>query len=277
MAKSSNKSPDADFVIRLVGSNIKPWAVPYRQLNRIVAAVQRLIEQREVLGEEEEENAPERGSDRTISLLAIKNGSAAYQLASRNREATMLALASTRDSVERPESADWTPATLSSVEDISEAAKSLGCVVEFREFVRSHPFGDIIATIKPETYSEISPSAFISGQTSVFARIERVGGATEMHCGIRIPAQNSRMVICRVKSESLVRELGQYIYQEAFLSGLGTWLRHNRMLKRLVISSIEPPKKGSFRDAAKRIHDAGGYVWDKVDDPHALISELRGA
>lgn len=276
MGKTIQKKPQSDLIIRLAGPGVKPWAVPLRQLNRVLGAVQRLVEQRETDEETEVSEDLPLGPGRTLTLLGVKVGSAAYAVGAQNRDATFHELKLTQQSVANPSSAEWTPARLSSVEEISSAARALGCWVEFREVVAGKKFGDVIATIGPDTYSEVSRSAFIVGSTSVYARIERVGGAQTMFCGIRLASQPARMVMCRVSDEGLVRKLGQYMYQEVFLSGHGMWLRSNRMLKKLTIVSVEPPKTGSFTEALKRIHDAGGFVWDQIPDPRAAIAELRG-
>jgi hypothetical protein len=119
-------------------------------------------------------------------------------------------------------------------------------------------------------------TAFITGPTSIFGKIERVGGATEMHCGIHL-ANQVRMVICRVATEDLVRQLGRYMYQNVMLSGEATWLRHNWHIKHFKITGFESPKTGSIRDALRRIHDAGGKAWDGIKDPAKYIKEMRGA
>lgn len=47
-------------------------------------------------------------------------------------------------------------------------------------------------------------------------------------------------------------------------------------LKYFTVTSFEPPKTGSIRDALSRIHQAGGKAWDGIDDPDAKIAEMRG-
>lgn len=96
-----------------------------------------------------------------------------------------------------------------------------------------------------------------------------------MHCGIRLQDQRQKMVICHIRGVELVRQLGQYIYQDVALTGTATWIRHNMQLKTMEIHSFEPPKTGRMRDILKAIRDAGGSAWDKVDDPEAFLAELR--
>lgn len=273
------KKPRPDFVVRLVAPGLRPWAVPVRSLSRVLDAVQRLIEQRDDTDEDSVIDEAERDppcDERVLKLLDVKESSAIYTVSAPNPKLAIDILQDTGRAIESPRAATWTSATLSSLKELSDTAKALGCVIEFRQPGKGKNLGDVIATIQPSTYSSISAYAFISGYTSVFGKIERVGGATEMHCGLRLPDHPRKMVICRVMGEALVRELGQYMYQYVMVSGLATWLRHDRRLKRLEISSFEKPKTGSIRKALHDIHAAGGHMWDQVEDTDALITEMRG-
>lgn len=281
METIETKKPKADFVIRLVGMGMRPWAVPMRSLTRILDAVQRLVEQREETDEESPESrdttTPALGhSERILRLLDVKSGSAVYNVAAFDRTSALQVLADTAASIKSPTKSEWGSATISSIQELSEVAKSLGCEIEFRQAVGGKRFGDIIATIKATTFSLISASAFVSGETSVYGKIERVGGAVEMHCGLRLPDHPRKMIICRVVGADLVRELGQYLYQSVIVNGKATWIRSSWQLKRMVITSFEPPKTGSVRDALDRIYEAGGDAWDKVKNPTAIVNGTRG-
>jgi hypothetical protein len=272
------KKPNPDFLVRLVAPGLKPWVVPVRTLAHVLEALQRLVDQKD--SEEEEQDIPSEISaadaKQGMRLIGLKDTSAAYAVSAPDRELALTCLKNTGQSIKRPELAQWTPATISSIKELSEIAKSLGCEIEFRQPGQGRVLGDVIATIRPSTYQSITGFAFIYGETSVFGKIERVGGATEMHCGLRLPDHPKRMVICRVVGEELVRELGQYMYQYVMVNGRATWVKHNKRLKHLEIRSFERPKTGSIRAALDAIYDAGGDAWDAVDDPAALISEIRG-
>lgn len=282
MELDSRKKPAPDFVIRLEAEGLRPWDVPMRHLARVMDAVQRLVEQQE---DSDTERALARTDDtdranpvdRVLRLIDIKRGSAAYPVAIPRPEPAIRLFREAGISIKRPESAPWTQSTLSSIKELSEVANALGCKIEIRQpGAKGKTYGDVLATITSKTYECVSQTAFIVGETSVYATVERVGGATEMHCGIRVPNQSRRMVICRVENEDLVRQLGQFIYQEVTLVGKATWLRHNFELRSMIIHSLEPPRAGSLNDALKRIHDAGGSSWDSVVDPDRLLSEYRG-
>jgi hypothetical protein len=197
-----------------------------------------------------------------------------YPLAAPLAQLALQVLRQTGKAIDSPEKSDWTDATLSSVKELSDVARSLGCEIELRLPGEGKHYGDVLAKITPYTFSKVSESAFITSRTSIFGRVERVGGATEMHCALRV-AGRVRMVICRVVNADLVRELGRLLYQNVVVSGEATWLRHNWELKTLCIDGFEPPKSGSIRDALRRIREASGDAWDTIGDPDAFLAEMR--
>lgn len=272
------KKPSPDFVIRLVGADLRPWLLPTRKLSRVLDAVQRLLDQLEpepIEGTESsdveqvsvEPNEPPifQDNDRAIRLIGVTSGSAAYRVATPQPEIALRLIRDTGEGIVRPSNTPWTQPTLSALRDLSDIAKSLSCGIELRlPGLNGKGFGDILATISPTTYHNVARSAFISGDTTIFATIERVGGATAMHCGVRIPSQANKMVICKVESEPIIHELGKCIYQQVTLTGKATWLRHNSDIVKFDIHSVEKPKTGSILEALRRIRDAGGSAWDQI-------------
>jgi len=269
-----------NFVVRLVGGGVRPWLVPLRTLTRTLDAVQRLLDQGDDLSGDTLEVDGEQDSEDSqlkvgLQLLDVKSSSAAYKVASSEPTQTLQALKIFGKSLEDPENALWGAAAISSIKDLSDVAKALGCEIEFRLPGKGRDYGDILARVQPTTFTEVSARAFISGRTSVYAKIERVGGATEMHCGIRLPDHPRKMVICHVVNRDLVRQLGQLMYEHVTVSGVATWIRSGWRLKTINIDSFEPPKKGSILETLRRVHKAGGHGWDKVINPDAEIAEMR--
>jgi hypothetical protein len=274
MAASAD-SPKPDFLIRLDGADVKPWLVPMRALSRVLAAVQRLVDQRDDLADDQEETGDFLDTEtRTLRLLAVKAGSAAYAVTSENRQVTLGVLRETGQSLDAPEKALWHPSAVSSIDDLSQIAKQLGCVIEFREHKEGKRFGDVIAMIRPESIRTVQQRAFTHGRTSVRGKLERIGGATEAKCAIRVPGRH-RLLFCRVASLDLTRELGPHIYSDVVLTGEAVWYRFNNQLKSLNVSSFSPAKTKSFADVAMEVRAAGGNAWDEILDPDAFIREMR--
>ncbi len=267
------RKPPPSFEVRLVGTNLRPWSVPMRALSRALQAVQRLIEGDQPESAEEGESAP--GHDQThgsLHLLSVTSGSAKYGVAADDSAIAVAALRLAGGAIDAPGTADWTQPLLSAIEDLSGVARTLGCTIEFRHPGKS---GAVLATIKPETFGLVSSTAFVTGESSVIGTVERVGGATEMHCGLRVPSQPDRMVICRVDNAELVRELGKYVYQPVIVSGPVTWLRAGWRIRHVHVRSVSPAKRASVQQTLAEMRRIGGSDWARIDDPDRFIMEMR--
>jgi hypothetical protein len=274
----ARKKPQPDFLIRLIGSNVKPWSVPMRSLGRVLAAVQRLVDQRDDLADaDEEEKSVDVSEDetRTLRLLSVRADSAGYAVASKNKQVTLSILRETGRSIEEPNTANWHPSTVSSLDDLSQIAKQLGCHIELRSIDDSGSSGDVIAVIRPSTFAEVQQRAFVRGHTSVYGRLERVGGATACKCGIHVRGR-PKMLFCEITNPDLVCELGKYIYSDVVLSGEVVWYRFDQQIKTMFVSSFSPAKTELISEVAKKIRDAGGCAWDNIADPEAFSREMRG-
>lgn len=276
------ESKAADFVVRLVGSDVKPWSVPMRTLARLMDAVQRLVEQSEEEDadpipspDDSDDQQPVSLGSNVLKLVGIRASSAGYAIATPFRDGALAILTATGNAIEDPGRAEWSAATISSLKDISEIAKSLGVKVEIRKPNTKGRLGDVVARITPLTYDEVADSAFVRGQTTLFGTVERIGGASAARCAIRVPEQ-PKLVYCNVSGDELAKRIGQYLYQDISIHGEATWLRATWRITSFDIISFDPPKTGSFSDALKDIWKAGGKAWDSVEDPDAFIAEMRG-
>lgn len=273
MSEFSTTKPSADFTVRLVGPGVKPSAVPFRQLSKTLDAVQRLMD---VTGEEEQTNADEAYAV-SLQLIGVKSGSAQYRFSSTNPDYTRSVLAQLQEAIDRPNDHVWAERPLGVVNALSEVCRAVGpeCHIEIFDAAKQKTHG-VLAKIYPETYSKVSQAVFISGSTSVLGKLLRVGGATEMHCHLRVPSQMAKIVVCHVASEELVRDLGPHIYKNIIVHGDAVWWRSDWRIKSINVKAFDVPHVGSIREAFSRIYDAGGYGWDEIDDPAAEIAEMRG-
>lgn len=273
---SGRNKPKADFEIRLVAQGIKPWGVPMRALTRALNAVQRLMEPMDEDELQDEKKQPEKDIEPTdpLHLIGVVSGSARYKIAAKDPDRTIKTLAEAGRALKNPDDEDWSVDFLSPIEELSSIAKSLRCAIEFREPGKKD--GEIYAIIESGSYAKLAATAFVIGESSVYGYLERVGGATEQRCGLRLPTQLRKMVYCTVDTEELVRQLGQHIYENVLVSGTVTWFRRSWRVKHINITNFEPSKSGSILETLDRIYEAGGKAWDDIDDPEALIAEMRG-
>lgn len=271
------KGRHPDLVVRLVGQGVDPSVVPVRSLARILGAMQRLVDQKddeEESDSEETDVVEQEDPSRVLHLMDVKSSSAAYYVGTSKRELLFQVLNGLKDSILAPSKSDWLDSTISSIKELSEVAKGLRCSIELRE-PENGSFGSLITSIEPGTYDRVKGSAFVYGYTSVFAKIERVGGSTARHCHIRLPNTPRKVVVCGVDSNELVRRLGQHIYEHVLLTGYARWSRYGWRLKRLEISDFKPPKNKPIAETMDRLRALDNGVWDSIEDPDAYISDMR--
>ena len=177
----SKKKPPSAFEVVFEGPGIYPEKIPIGKLARALSAVQRLASGQE----QEEEDAVESQEDR-IRLLGVRRGSAAYQFSAPQPHIAISHLRDAGKVLDDPESLGENEYVLSPVEELSNVAKSLECMIVMRAPGKD---GVVLARIGPRSFSAVSEKLFIHGETAIIGRVERVGGAdrTEMRPSYSIP------------------------------------------------------------------------------------------
>jgi hypothetical protein len=130
-----------------------------------------------------------------------------------------------------------------------------------------------LARIEPGTYDRITTSLFIEGDTAITGKVERVGGATDIRCGLRVPFQ-SRMLFCGVAGTDVARKLGDKLYQIVAVRGTARWLKNSWRIVSFTIRDVYQPVSGSLPEAMDSLREAGGKGWDNIDDPEAYLQEV---
>ena len=121
----------------------------------------------------------------------------------------------------------------------------------------------------------VSKSVFVSGETTLIGRVQRVGGATKMRCALRVEGIE-RLLFCDVASQEVSRQLGAKIYQEVEARGIAKWFQRSWTVFEFRIESIgDAPARKPLREALEALRQAGGKAWESVEDPEGLLQELR--
>ena len=245
---------DPAFEIKFEGNAVSPDRILMPDLANVIRAVQRLT-----AGNLPEDSAPLPDEEK-LRLLSVRRGSALYALAGPSRTVAGAHLRLLGAVIERPEQIGENDYLLHPVRTLSQTAAKLECTISIREPGRG---GDILARIGPKTYSDLSKSILITGQTEFGGKVERVGGATRSKCGLRVAFQK-RMLICRVPKSSVARMLGEHLYKRVVVSGEAAWIRTTWRVFSFRVESVRPLKDVSIFDKIQAIREAGGSDWDRV-------------
>lgn len=258
------KKPNPLLEVLFEGEGIYPEKIPLGALARALTAVQRLLTGQEV--DEEEE-----GEEGTLRLLDVKRGSAIFRCVGPSAETSLGHLREVGKIVKHPEDAGEKDYILRPIERLSSIARSLDCVIVLREPGKNA----VLARIEPSSYETIAKNLLISGDTAIMGEIQRVGGATEMRCALRVPFQ-SNLLYCSVHSDDIARKLGKHLYEEVAVQGTAQWLKNSWRIISFKIKEVYQLKQGSIIEAFEALREAGGKSWDKIEDPQTFLEEVSG-
>jgi len=266
--KSARAKTTATFEVRFVARDLLPEKIPLRAVSDALSAVQDLASGRDPF--EQQHVPPEKG----IGLIHVRRGSAVYSCLSRAPDEALANLARIGAllSAADPEQAngDGLVTALRPIRSLSEVAKSVGCRLEVAMRGQREP----LFVVKKDDFQRISSRLFITGETTVVGKIERVGGATGMRCLLRVPGRR-RILYCDVRCKDLVRRLGQHLYEEVAATGTAVWIHRFWKLYEFTINDFTQPRLGDPVEAIQELRRAGLSAWDQIDDPEQYIRDLR--
>lgn len=257
----SDQPSDAVLRVSFKKEGIEPARIPISALSEVMAAIQALtVGKSSSLSKEE-------ADDDKFRLLKIRKGSANYWFAGPAQERFAPRLYKTETILRTPAEAGDEDFFLSPLERLSNVARHLDCVIELRQPGRG---GEVYFNVAHDSYRSIAGTLLVRGQTEIFGKVVRVGGASRKKCSLRADSQ-PHLLYCTVESAPVARELGQRLYQDVLAHGNVTWLRGSWRVVDFEITSIQQPKLGSISDAVKAIREAGGKDWDKIEDPMSFL------
>ncbi len=267
------KRPSPIFEILFEGQDVYPEKIPVATLASALSAVQRLAEGEPALDDGEgHKNSAKIEDDRSLRLLAVKRGSAVFQLIGPAGQEAVDRIRAVGGFLTNPDAVGENDYVLGPIERLSTTARALRCRIILREPGRN---GGVLAKIEADTYEVISKSLLIHGETSFVGKIQRVGGATEMKCGLRVGFQH-RMMFCKVASKEIARRMGERLYEDVVVHGTAAWVKTSWRIFSFLVKDVSQPKQGSLADAFDELRNAGGDKWDHIPDPEAYLEEVTG-
>jgi hypothetical protein len=273
MAKKSEKKSDskATFEVRIEGDGVEPSRVPLRSVSEVLSAIQDLASGRDAF------ELPRVPDEKSIGLVEIRRGSAVYLCVAREpREAIKnlarvgkLLAAKTESAIERIGS-DLIAGVLRPLEHLSDVARAVGGRVRVTVAGSSESLLDIAS----DDFRRFSESVLSEGPTTIVGRVERVGGATDMRCALRVEGRR-KLLYCDIENQPVARRLGQQLYQRIAAEGNATWIRPTWRVLRFRIHEFSQPGIGEVNQFIHKLRAAGFDAWDDIEDPDVFIRDLR--
>jgi hypothetical protein len=268
---STPKKPQPTFDVVVVGPDLAPERLPVRLLADILSAIQKLA-----TGVAKQKSSSSHGGGldepHGIGLISVLRGSVRLPCVAFDPDVAISRIRAigsvlSGSGEELPDGDGY--ADLKAVETIANAARQIGGKIYVtRPGNRRNPIFSADAT----SHEVIEQRLIVSGQTSIYAEVLRVGGATGLRCSIR-PVDGEGIVYCSVATRDLSRKLGDQLFQRVIVHGTARWLTRTWRLVGLQIQSVTIPNVRTLSESAAAIIKANDAAWSEVEDPQSLLGD----
>ncbi|AFN73830.1 hypothetical protein MROS_0587 [Melioribacter roseus P3M-2] len=251
------------FELRFAGDDIKPENIRAKDLAEVISAFEDSL-LKLILKDNRELNEEKI----IIGLVDVENGSAKLKFKSTIPEITLSALLLISTSISKNDFSQLPSSSIRSLKTISDFTKKRNCVAEFR----ANPLEEKpLASINKETSIEIPDTHYIIGETSIYGRVERVGGVKPK---VMIRLTDNNLISCDV-SEEVAKKLGQNLYKMIGFVGKAKWLAENYSLENFEIEDVIEYEETSLLQGLDELSSLIGEYWSDVDNVVDVISSMR--
>ena len=204
-----------------------------------------------------------------IGLVEVEAGSVKLRFVSSMVEITLASFLIFTDSIANNNFEQLPVKSIESVQRLTTCAKKYNCNIDFR----SHPESSKpLAQITPNTEIAIPENRLVKGQSTIYGRIERVGGKDP---SVMITALNGQTIYCKVKMD-FAKKLGTKLYSLVGLIGNSRWNLDDYTIESFEITGLLNYEDTPITDAISELSKTIGKYWADTKDVIKAVSEIRG-
>lgn len=126
--------------------------------------------------------------------------------------------------------------------------------------------------ITSETNLEVDETFYLQGETTIYGKVVRIGGATPK---VRIEIDKNKSISIEVKTD-VAKDLSSHLYETVAITGLAKWKKEDNELVDLKFISHKKLSKKSLTEKLKELKSVIGKHWDNIDNPDEHLAHLRG-
>lgn len=201
-----------------------------------------------------------------VSLTNVKEGSAEYLLSPTHKEVTLAAADRINVAIKERKTNTLPYKTVENLNSIWKFTYRRNCkaVLNGSNRVQS-------VEINPDWEIKIDETFFYTGETTIYGRLERVGGSKPR---IRVKLDDDQVVFSDVPSQ-MAKILATRLYESVALKGLAKWriddysIEEFKALDYILIEDL--PIKESIEELGNVI----GKYWKKIASPDDYLNNLR--
>lgn len=250
--------------IKFIGKDIFPENIRVKELLEVAVSVEESL-----LAIIKRDNPNVSMDEIIISLVDIGEGSTVLRFKSSFPHLTAFAFKTLSSSIANNAYQNLPSSSVESIRKISNFTRKRNCEIEFRA-----PETNLIAKITPQTRIIIPESYYLTGETVIYGKVERVGGV-EPKVWIRIT--DREIIICDV-TEDLAKELGRRLYSWVGLLGIAKWNIENYSVEEFQLTKITEYEETLLLNATAELSSLIGKYFKDIEDVEKYVNEeLRGS
>jgi hypothetical protein len=248
--------------IHFVGENISPENIRIGEIAVILDAIENVL--LSVVAQEHEGLTKE---NLTIGLHSVNAGSLGLQFTSKLPEVVTPAFEQVAVSI-RNRTIENIP-----FESIKHFEKILSFVKSHQaqaDFIVINGKSKNLATLTADF--ELPKPGFISGETTIYGEIVRVGGVEPK---VEVKTISGKTLYCPFEFE-LASQLGALLYQLVGLDGDARWNTQNFEIEDFRVTGISDFRNTPLVEAFQSLSEVAGIYYSDLDDVTSYIADLRG-
>lgn len=204
--------------------------------------------------------------DLLVGLVGIASGSIHLQFSSKLPDIVVPAFHAVAESIETNQYRNLPIGSVRALQTIASFVRRRDCLAEF-----VIPNGDdqVVAEISPQT--EITPVPFLTGVTTLYGMIIRVGGRTPK---AMLETVDGQTVYCDLRRE-LARELGSKLYQWVAIEGVAKWNSETLNLEEFRIDAVFDYERRSIHESFVELSELTSRYYLDIEDVAGYVAQLR--
>ncbi len=244
----------------LSGGGMRPTTLKASEVAELISAYENAL--LHVIGRDN----PELNLDSIfISLVDIQENSSHYKFIPSVRNVAFAAAFAINTSISTNTLANLPYKTVESLGEIWKFTKKKNCQAEF--------LGKTLpkAVIVPEVPIKITKDFYFEGETTIYGRVERVGGATPK---VRVKMDNDKILFLDI-DEAIAKKLANRLYESVALKGFAKWRKDDYSIEDFKIEEIRNFEESEISDSLKELQSVIGSFWDKIENSEDYILKSR--
>jgi hypothetical protein len=247
--------------VLLTGISMSPEEIRSKDIAEVIKSMENMIASMAA-----RQNPTLKKGSIAIGLKSIRPGTIELEFPSSLAEITLPAAQCIAKSIMDNDFGALPAGVMKSLKKISSFTRKYKCSAEFLE---NNESSKALITLTPQT--RIPDTHSLSGETTIYGEITRVGGAEPK---IQFRTLDKKVIYCIV-SKSLARKAGERLYANVELHGTATWNLETFEIEKFIVEDISDHEKSVPSKAFEELSKLVGDSFDHVEDVNHFVSEMR--